>query len=65
MRYPSALAALVTLGAAVGGLQPAAAQTAEYAFIGTYTRDAREAIRARRSPRASTSPRSGRRAASS
>jgi len=36
----SAFAALVTLGAAVGGQQPEAAETANYAYIGTYTRDA-------------------------
>jgi 6-phosphogluconolactonase len=41
MRYLwSAFAALATLGAAVGGQQLAAAETANYAYIGTYTRDA-------------------------
>ena len=41
MRYPwSAFAALVTLAVAVGGQQPEAAETANYAYIGTYTRDA-------------------------
>lgn len=42
MRYRwSAFAALVTLGAAVGGQQLQAAETtATYAYIGTYTRDA-------------------------
>ena len=41
MRYLcSAFIALVTLGAAVGGQQLEAAETANYAYIGTYTRDA-------------------------
>jgi 6-phosphogluconolactonase len=41
MRYLwSAFAALVTLGATVGGPQLEAAETADYAYIGTYTRDA-------------------------
>jgi 6-phosphogluconolactonase len=41
MRYRwSTLAALVTLAMAAGGQQPVAAETAEYAYIGTYTRDA-------------------------
>jgi 6-phosphogluconolactonase len=41
MRYLwSAFAALVTLGAAVGGPQLQAAEPANYAYIGTYTRDA-------------------------
>jgi 6-phosphogluconolactonase len=41
MRYlGSAFAALVTLGATVGGLPLKAAETANYAYIGTYTRDA-------------------------
>lgn len=40
MRYPSAFVALVTLAAAVGGQQLEAAETADYAYIGTYTRDA-------------------------
>jgi 6-phosphogluconolactonase len=39
MRYLWAFAALVTLGAA-GGQQLAAAESANYAYIGTYTRDA-------------------------
>jgi 6-phosphogluconolactonase len=40
MRYPWALAALVALGLGIGGGQPQAAETANYAYIGTYTRDA-------------------------
>ena len=41
MRYLSPVfAALVALGAAVGGEQPEAAEAADYAYIGTYTRDA-------------------------
>jgi 6-phosphogluconolactonase len=36
----SAFAALVMLGAVVGGPQPEAAEPANYAYIGTYTRDA-------------------------
>jgi 6-phosphogluconolactonase (cycloisomerase 2 family) len=41
MRYPwSAFAALVTLVAAVGGPQLQAAEPANYAYVGTYTRDA-------------------------
>jgi 6-phosphogluconolactonase len=41
MRYLwSAFAALVALGAAVGAQQLEAAETASYAYIGTYTRDA-------------------------
>ncbi len=41
MRYlGSAFAALVALGAAVGGQQLEAAEAADYAYIGTYTRDA-------------------------
>jgi 6-phosphogluconolactonase len=41
MRNPcSALAALVVLGMAVAGQQPQAAEAANYAYIGTYTRDA-------------------------
>lgn len=36
----SAFAALVTLGVALGAQQPEAAETADYAYIGTYTRDA-------------------------
>jgi 6-phosphogluconolactonase len=40
MRNLWAFAALVSLAAAVAGPPPAAAETAEYAYIGTYTRDA-------------------------
>ena len=41
MRYSwTAFVALAALGAAVEGPQPAAAETADYAYIGTYTRDA-------------------------
>ena len=41
MRYLwSAFAALVTVGAVAGGQQLEAAETANYAYIGTYTRDA-------------------------
>jgi 6-phosphogluconolactonase (cycloisomerase 2 family) len=41
MRYLwSAFAAVVTLGAAIGGPQLEAAEPANYAYIGTYTRDA-------------------------
>lgn len=41
MRYPrSAFVALVTLGAVVGDPQAPAAEPADYAYIGTYTRDA-------------------------
>jgi 6-phosphogluconolactonase (cycloisomerase 2 family) len=41
MRHPgSALAALVMLGAAAGGQPLQAAEAADYAYIGTYTRDA-------------------------
>ncbi len=41
MRYRwSAFAALVALGAAVAGPQPVVAESANYAYIGTYTRDA-------------------------
>jgi 6-phosphogluconolactonase len=36
----SAFSALIALGAAVGGQQLEAAETANYAYIGTYTRDA-------------------------
>jgi 6-phosphogluconolactonase len=36
----SAFSALIALGAAVGGQQLEAAETAKYAYIGTYTRDA-------------------------
>jgi 6-phosphogluconolactonase len=35
-----AFAASVTLAVAIGGQHPVAAQTADYAYIGTYTRDA-------------------------
>jgi 6-phosphogluconolactonase (cycloisomerase 2 family) len=41
MRYPSAaFAAIIGFGAAIAGQQPAAAETADFAYIGTYTRDA-------------------------
>jgi 6-phosphogluconolactonase len=41
MRYPWwAFAALAALGVVAGGHQPQAAETANYAYIGTYTRDA-------------------------
>jgi nanoRNase/pAp phosphatase (c-di-AMP/oligoRNAs hydrolase) len=40
MRHLSTFAALVALGAIAGSQQLEAAETADYAYIGTYTRDA-------------------------